>query len=227
MSQPLKHVLLVASALFVLRAPSANLLVNGSFEDPSIASSLSFTGAFSFSGWSGFSSVTVDNPGDVAIVHAGPPLGIMPADLKQVFLFNGGNTTPGGASYVEQTVSNLSTVGLYNLSFDIGRDNSSSTQALALYVDMYFDNGFHTRLGEFDVPTNGGWMVESLNFNPATANTRIRFTEDSALNGTEDLLLDNVSVTPFAAPEPAALIPCAGAVAVWCARRRRRFSTLN
>jgi hypothetical protein len=212
---------LVASLLLcVSAASSANLLVNGSFEDPVVSTPLYFTNTpFSFSGWSGLAAANEFRRGDVAIVP-GSSFGLAPADGNQAFCFNVGN--PPAGSYIEQNI----TTGLLQvdrLSFDIGRD-ITSTQALTLRVDMYSGTNsppFSTTL--FSPPATAGYALYALAFNNSfSTTTRIRFTDASDSNPDTDLLLDNVSVTVLGAPEPSASALLVAFTAVLGLRRVRR-----
>src|ERR1043165_534645 len=83
---------LVASLLLcVSAASSANLLVNGSFEDPVVSTPLYFTNTpFSFSGWSGLAAANEFRRGDVGILP-GSRFGLATALSYAVICFNLGH----------------------------------------------------------------------------------------------------------------------------------------
>ena len=213
-----KALLLVAVALTVPTLAVA-ALINGSFEEPFVASNLNFTGAFSFNGWSAFSTGT-GGDGNAGIVF-GTDYGLTPFDGNQHFSFNGGNPPPG--SYIEQTFSTVPGVS-YTVAFGIGRnsaflDPQQSLAALELISQVFNQTGDLLNFLPAQPSVSIAYTPTSFSFVANSATSRLRFTDVSASNPNTDLFIDSVSVVP----EPtAALLTIFGLVIVATHRSRLR-----
>lgn len=188
------------------------ILVNGSFELPSLSATMDFSGAFSFAGWSGVAPSTGGSAG--IVVGNG---GVAPAAGIQHFALNGGN--PSDRGYIEQSFATIPGAS-YAVTFSVGRaggGQSLSVDAVVSYLSVPL------AAGSFLPPASVGYAPRALAFTAGGGAATLRFTDTSGGNSISDLYLDNVSVSLVAVPEPAAWAAGAGAgalgVVVW--RRRR------
>lgn len=197
---------------FITVSAQAQILVNGSFESPSLTFTQDFGGAFSFSGWSG---VAPTNGGSAGIV-VGAASGLTPAAGGQHFNLNGGN--PSDRGYLEQSFATIPGAS-YQVDFSVGRAGGGqalSVDAVVSYLSVPL------AAGSFSPPASVGYAPRSLAFTAGGGSATLRFTDASGGNSISDLYLDGVSVSLVAVPEPAAWAAGAGAVALGVAWRRRR-----
>jgi hypothetical protein len=178
-------------------------LVNGSFEEPTITANLNFTGSFSFTGWSGFS--TGNGTDGNAGIAVGTEFGLAPLDGNQAFSFNGNNPPPG--TYIEQTFSTIQ-LESYTISFGIGRNSGFSDQTLALNAQVFDATGEELVSLYAQPPSSVSWATETFSFIADSTTSRLRFTDASSSNPTTDLLIDAVSVVPE--PNTEAMLIVAG-----------------
>jgi hypothetical protein len=177
-------------------APAPTFLVNGSFEDPPVSTNYNFTGSFSFTGWTGFSTGSGNGGGNAGIVP-GVSFGLSPTDGNQAFTFNGDN--PPSGTWIEQTFA-TSPGRLYFLDFDVGRNNGFPDQTLRLQVQLFNSSSIQIGFGQFTPPPTVGYASDQLAFVADSTTTRLRFTDISGSNPNTDLFLDNVAIAQI--PEP-------------------------
>lgn len=191
---------------------SAQVLVNGGFESPVLASTMNVSGSFSFSGWSGVAS---SNGGNAGLV-VGVDNGLAPASGVQHYNFNGGN--PSDQGWIQQELTTV--IGQqYSVSFSVGR--AGGGQALSLSASV---GG--VAVGDFLPPAGVGYLAYSFTFVASSSSSLLRFTDTSGGNSISDLYLDNVSVSAVgsAIPEPSTYAAIVGACALVVAAVRRRRS---
>jgi hypothetical protein len=216
---------MACAALLALTGTSteANLILNGSFETPTVPAG-SFTdfagGSSSITNW------TVQGT-DVAIVSGSfsqsgitfeAQDGIQWLDLTG----NGGNSKANGVSQNVATVMGQA----YNLSFYVGSATDDSL-FFASTVDLSINSGARV---SFTNPTAStsmlNWELFSVQFTATSASTNITFFNGDAANN-NNCALDNVILTPSTVPEPGSFALCtiAGVIGLAVARiRHKRIS---
>lgn len=203
-------------------ARAQNLLVNGSFEEPAVTSNLNFQGAFSFPGWSGFSTGSGPGGGNAGIVP-GVNFGLAPYDGNQAFSFNGNNPPPG--TYIEQTFQ--TSPGLeYSVTLAVGRNNGFPSQALELFSQVFDSTGNQLASLTSAPPSTVGYSPVSFSFVADSDSSRLRFTDVSGSNPNTDLFIDAVAVSEVPEPSAPALIVLAAVGPFgrpWPFRRRVRI----
>lgn len=202
-----RTVLFLASATLA----QAQILVNGSFESPSLSATLDFSGAFSFAGWSGVAPSTGGSAG--IVVGNG---GVAPAAGIQHFSLNGGN--PSDRGYIEQAFATVPGAS-YQVTFSVGRAGGGQSLSVDAVVSY---SGVPAASGSFLPPASVGYAPRALNFTAAGGSAVLRFSDTSGSNSISDLYLDNVAVSLVAVPEPAAWVGLAGLGALGVAAWRRR-----
>jgi hypothetical protein len=183
----------------------AQILVNGSFEQPVLSSTMNFFGAFSFMGWSGASTGGGGNAGLVV----GTNVGLTPEDGNQAFAFNGNN--PPDGTYIEQTFS--TTIGqTYMLDFWLGRngDPLADVGPELLEAQVAVLDASNTTISSItaEPPSTDTWSMSSLGFTADSSTSTVIFTDISGSNPNSDLFLDNVSVSVV--PEPSTFAALVG-----------------
>lgn len=177
--------LLPSVLLLLLTQPLAALpiLINGSFEEPTLTTTQNLAGPFTFTGWTGQGP---QNGGNAGLV-LGPDNGLTPAEGTQHFNFNGGN--PSDQGYLEQTLT--TTPGAqYSLSFALGRAGGSQDLSLTILNQTFLP------------PPTTSYLYHSLPFTATDALTTLRFLDTSGPNSISDLYLDAISITQTGAPVP-------------------------
>lgn len=201
-------------AVVLLTCPSFRsngAILNGSFEEPVIVENLNFTGAFSFNGWTGFSTGT-GGDGNAGIV-VGTEFGLSPSDGNQHFSFNGNN--PPFGTYIEQTFA--TTIGKsYSVSFCIARNNGFAEQFLALNAQVF--NGAGAQLASLLAQplATTNYTTKTFAFVADSETSRLRFTDASGANPNTDVFIDAVSIVP----EPSSALLLLSGAALLIRRRR-------
>jgi hypothetical protein len=205
---------IVASLWAGRSALADNLLINGSFETPVIAPpSYTFIGAFSFTGWSGYSPAT--SLSNACGLSRGMQYGLPDYDGQQVFSLNGGDAPPG--SWIEQTFS-TAPGQLYEIDFMCGRSGYYS-QSLSLNAQVFDSSSQQLAILSAMPPATAGWSAKTFNFVADSTSSRLRFTDTSGSNPNNDIVLDAVSAS--AIPEPGSLsLFGVGAFALLTRRKR-------
>lgn len=183
----LTNILAVFGLVTVIHAQ--NLLTNGSFELPVVAtgSATNFSGAFSIPGWTGYA--TGNGISSSAGIVNGGVLGPFPLDGDQTFTPDGGNPPPG--SYIQQTFS--TTVGKsYLVTYGLYRYNDQTGSNLLMEAQI-FDQNTNVLLSVYSRAT-GAWTYASEKFTATTTNSTLRFTDVSSSGLNTDTSIDNVSV---------------------------------
>ncbi|MCU0796054.1 MAG: DUF642 domain-containing protein [Akkermansiaceae bacterium] len=194
---------------------ATNIIVNGSFEDPSITGTFEafFPLSTTLTGW--------NIPGPfVTIVHHAPDAGIANNSTYN-FAQSGSNyldlSATGAQSMIYQDFATIPST-TYNLSFYIGASNSVPPAA-TIRFDL---TGSAALLGESLTPTspstNINWTLKSYSFVADSTTTRLSL---NGLSGFDDnaSFIDSISVT--AVPEPSgALLLGLGSSLLFVRRRR-------
>lgn len=169
-------------AAFALPAhASANLVVNGSFEDGGVSDT--------FTGW------TADIPDGLSFPDYGPT-GTAAHDSSDGLwsaYFGSASSSPATLSQSLATTTGTT----YVLSFDVANDNAGGTASNQLLVTV----GGRQLYAATDL-ADQGYVHETFEFTASTAPTSISF---AAYNDTGYLQLDNVSVTAAPVPEPSSV----------------------
>ena len=178
-----------------LAALPLDLVVNGSFELPGLASTQNLSGPVNLPGWTGWAPGDGGNAGLVV----GTDNALAPADGRQHFTFNGGN--PSDRGWLEQTLP-TDAGAEYDLVFALGR--AGGGQPLSLFLTVA--SGPSLLLSQSFLPPDAvGYATHAVHFTASTAATTLRFADTSGANSISDLYLDAVRVTPT--PAPAAAVP--------------------
>jgi hypothetical protein len=202
------HVSAIVPALLLVGLAQANIVVNGSFEDPVVTNPIGFDvypqGSTAITGW----TVTAPNAGQgVDVVNAvlfndtgWAFQGVQSIDLA-------GSPGRGGVQQLLPTI----TGDQYVLTFAL---SSNSGQPITGGVSAYW-NG--VLLETLTSPAFGTWQQFTYNIaGGAGSNTLLSF--EGNVDGVFGTLLDDVSVVLVPSPSAAAVVGLAGLVAT---RRRR------
>lgn len=204
---------IVGFALVISANVSANLIVNGSFEDNNVASgSWAKYNASNVNGWDGQNFEIWDNLGGTAAYEGDQLLelnswGARNAD-NNAYMISQSFDSDENASYVVEFAymarSNSNESFLFEISDDMG--NTLFSQVL-------------------DDHTTSDWLTFDTTFLATSTLSSISFT--SVSGGTVGNLIDGVSVTAVSAsatsvPEPATLAPFVAALMLVGARRMKK-----
>jgi hypothetical protein len=194
----------------------AQIILNGSFEQPALSSTVNYTSTFSFTGWSGAST----GDGGTAGVVLGTNFGLTPEDGNQAFSFNGNN--PPDGTFIEQTFS--TTIGQsYAVDFWLGRngDPAFDVGPETLEVQASVLNASNTTISSItaEPPSTDTWSMSTFAFTANSSTSTLLFTDISGSNPNSDLFLDNVSVS--AVPEPSTYAALTGLIVLGFAAYRR------
>ena len=198
---------LVAGLLVVLSAnASANLIVNGSFEDNNVNSG----------SWANFNASTVNGWDGQNIEIWNNLFSIAAYDGNQLAELNSGGATngPNNSYMISQTFA-TDVNALYNVDFAYMARNNSDESFLFEVLD---GNGGSLFSQVIDDHVTGNWSTFNTMFQASTAFSTISFTTISS--GSMGNLLDAVEVTSV--PEPATLAPFAAALMLFGARRMKK-----
>ncbi|MEX0641791.1 MAG: DUF642 domain-containing protein [Pirellulales bacterium] len=203
----------------------ANLIVNGSFETPTVPAG-SFTnylgGSSAITGWTVVgvdTSVTNATAVQNGITFQAQD-GIQWADLSAV---NSNSMTNGVTQSISTTISQL-----YEISFYVGSATDNGLFFPSI-VDLSIDGGTRVSYTNPNAPTNMlDWRLFTVNFTATNSTTNLTFFDGGASNNYLSGL-DNVSVN--AVPEPnTAVLGMLGILVACCWRvklRGRREWTAN
>lgn len=202
-------------AMLVPVALRADLILNGSFESPTISGNLNFVGAFSFDGWSAFST---GGGGNAGIVD-GLDFGLAPYDGNQHFSFNGND--PAAGSWIEQSFSTVAGQ-TYAVEFAVGRNNGFAAQVLQIEGEVF--GASDGLLASFSgaPPESIGYQLATFQFTADSSTSRLRFTDTSGSNPNTDLFLDSVAVTAVPDVADTAVLLLVALAAAGAARRVSR-----
>jgi len=198
--------LLLCAALLVLSAPraQANLIVNGSFEQPNIGPN-NFIFAPSIPGWTG-----------------GPPDNLV--EIQSNFVLGPGNAAQDGVQYAELNPNNPSA-----LSQDITGLHVGQQYLLTFYYSARPGTGPNTAQAIFEGnapinlaagPVNQITWIQFSQLVTATDSTSTLTFRGLTPGGSEGNLIDNVSLVPVPEPVTAAVF---GALALGAFGLRRRL----
>ena len=206
-----------ALGLACTSASAANLIVNGSFEDPDISPS-TLSNAIP-TGWTKGGSA-----GDASIWRVGYADGsgnVTVAGEGQQFVTMGGGFQASGTTTWSQTVGGLAIGQAYQLDFKIaGEGVCCGTQSILVGVD---GSGAPGQTFTASSPTGNYWKTwtdEGLSFVAGVGNVTVHFT----YSGPFDMGLDDVRLTA-AVPEPSTYVLMAaglGLVGLASCRRKSR-----
>lgn len=192
----------IALAAFIAPSVSANIVVNGSFEEPPISVAVIVVphgGAF-ITGWTVTAPLAhqgIDLVNEIFWGHEYAYDGNQAIDLT-------GSPGPGAISQVLPTVSGT----VYTLAFVVGSNSGVLTNGLTIFIDG-------VELDTVTTPATGTYDPRSYNFLAASSATEIKFS--SNISGFGGPTLDAVSVVAVPGPMTLALLP---AVALPVRRRR-------
>lgn len=218
-----------ACVALTLTAPlpaAANLIQNGSFEDPVVPDTFYtnfLAGSTDITGWTvvGVDTSIIDGDFTQSGIAFQAQDGNQWADLAGV---NSNSTLSG----LTQTVATI--VGeLYELSFYVG----SATDGMFFFptaVDVSIDGGARTKYSNPNAPTTAlDWMRFSLQFTATSAATSLTFFNGAAANNFNSAF-DNVSLVQISeeVPEPGSLaLVGLGLAGLTLYRRRSQAKTLG
>jgi hypothetical protein len=218
-----------ALAGLVAAAPAfaANLVSNGSFEEVTGNSSPTFflsDGAGNLTGWTTSSNDDSNNilfgsPTGVATRHDGAQFGFWSTSGVTAspdggnFVAFDGDPTPGARQTMSQMISGLTAGQTYNLTFYWAAtqyefvNGPSGDWSGATTNEMVVSLGGETHeTTTADVGSRGftGWMTGSMSFTATSASEVLTFLSEGGPTSLPPVaLLDGVSLTGGAAPEPA------------------------
>ncbi len=189
-------------------ALAQNLVVNGSFEADPCTTPHGVPGerlGLSGSDMSGWYIPSTDGTYPWCLQNTNQYLAGPAADGNQWLVLGRANT---GTHYtIQQTLSGLTSGGVYNLGFSIASENGCCSLA-----EVSFLSGSSTPFQMFTAPTSGEfwtqWGAESMNFVASSPSVTFQFRDLSTDGFGQDLGLDAVSVeglTSTSTPEPASL----------------------
>jgi hypothetical protein len=172
-----------------------NLIINGSFEEPTIASINPSVESFGVNwyvipGWT-------SSPSNSILISYGPNDVVpSPVDGDQLVIFNAG-CTPSG-NYLEQIIPTV--IGLdYELSYYVGHGGGGGGD-MAIEADLFDSstNIIASITGHDDVNGNNFNTAPTvLNFTAITSSTRLRLTDVSTDACASDCMLDEVIIIPL------------------------------
>ena len=206
-----QFILALALTLSIGSAATANLIVNGSFEDPPVPGGYEYVpgGLTTITGWSTiFTGVERYDPGIYGAGSASD--GVLLIDLNTDDFVAGGG--------IEQTISTI--IGQYYLlTFDLGtwlgygRSGSGNVTASAAGTNQSFSVQ--------NLNPTTAWTAQSLQFTASSAATLVSFTNFD-IPRENFSLIDNIFVTESVVPEPSTALLLALGLAGLCVRRRQR-----
>ncbi len=248
------RILTVASLVLatVSAHASPNLIINGGFEQTTLASSAQFTDN-QVTGWTnaktaGYTNVgynflikpgTADTTGYTSLFKNhdtlwGPGNGVGSANYSNNGLTGssptGGNyiLADGGSSYagaISQTVSGLTAGTAYQLTFDWATGQFSGYSGITKETwDVTF-GGVMQSTETVTTASHGStpWHTATMNFVASSSQQLLSFLADGTPNGEPPtLLLDNVSLKASNVPEPASMVMLATGLAAIGFVKRRR-----
>jgi len=228
-TKPLATVLAFLSvAVFFSSTVSANLVTNGSFENPDVVDG-SATGAPS-TGPNGFNAFGIGNTGVTGWTISGNQLFILDgfdnfnnwnnpsvASDGDQFAQLGWHTA--GSPTVSQTIA--TTAGQqYTLTFDYGGAGAGTQNVTLGYLVDGVNNSVNYNLDNLFVMQNT-WASETYTFTASSNSTTLSFVGESSQGGFWGTGIDNVVVLAVAVPEPSTITLFCGSLFALLSRRRR------
>lgn len=214
---------ILCSAAALADPASANLIVNGGFETPSVPTGgyLLFSTGSSFSGWT-----VVGAPGSVGPVSGAYTFGSLTFPAQEGNQFLDLAALSNSATGIEQAVPTAAGT-VYDLSFWVGNMvNPGGLFGLTSTVELFVEG---LSLGTFTNANGAGtstldWKQFAISFTALDASTSIRFINRDGItdnvNGLDHLVLVAQGAE---VPEPGSSALCATSlIALLLARRRKR-----
>lgn len=213
--------LLTACVAMLTATPvlAANLVVNGSFENPAVptASFINYLGgSTAITGWTvvGVDSAVSEDTFMQSGITFQAQDGNQMIDLAGV---TSNSMTSGVTQNISTTINQV-----YEISFYVGSATDSNF-FFPSTIDLSIDGGARVSYTNPTAPTNMlNWKLFTVNFTATNSTTNLTFFNGGTSNNFESEL-DNVSVN--AVPEPSSIVLAAfsfAGLAAWGWRRRKR-----
>ena len=201
----------------------ANLIVNGTFEDPLLTPGTFQLFTLGSGIGAGANWTVIGAPGDVAVVSTTYQAPVFPAQEQLNWLdLTGASATPTGIQQVIPTDAGVS----YVLSFWVGNQNSVGVSSM---INLTV-NGSQAFVATNSLRSpNMNWQLFTYEFTAISASTAIGFLNGDPA-GDQSNGLDNVQIvvsSNAAVPEPASVFICGGGLIFLGAIFRRRLRTVR
>ena len=201
----------------------ANLIVNGTFEDPLLTPGTFQLFTLGSGIGAGANWTVIGAPGDVAVVSTTYQAPTFPAQEQLNWLdLTGASATPTGIQQVIPTDAGVS----YVLSFWVGNQNSVGVSSM---INLTV-NGSQAFVATNSLRSpNMNWQLFTYEFTAISASTAIGFLNGDPA-GDQSNGLDNVQIvvsSSAAVPEPASVFICGGGLIFLGVIFRRRLRTVR